>query len=100
MPFVDVETRSRVRKRAKARCGEIRVATGSDPVTGRTTYWSVTFTGGSVDAGRDAAELAAEFRARRSATKAAPLLTVRELLEIWIIADHPSKPSTVTTNDS
>ena len=68
---------------------EIRVVTGSDPVTGRTTYRSVTFTGSPVDAERYAAELAAEYRARRSVAVAAPMLTVEELLTRWLDADSP-----------
>ena len=70
------------------------MATGSDPVTGRTTYRSVTFNGSGLDARRYATELAAEYRARRSVAAAAPMLTVEELLELWLAADHPWKSST------
>ena len=74
---------------------EIRVAAGQDPVTGRTMYRSVTFRGAHDDAERYRTELAAEYQARRSVTKAAPMLTVTELLDRWLAADHPWKSSTV-----
>ena len=74
---------------------EIRLAASQDPVTGRTLYRSVTFRGDHDDAERYRAELAAEYRARRSITKAAPMLTVSELLDRWLAADHPWKPSTL-----
>lgn len=70
---------------------EIRVATGRDVLTGRTTYRSVTFHGVGIDAKRYAQELAAEYRARRSVATAAPMLTVAELIERWLAADHPWK---------
>ena len=74
---------------------EIRVAVGTDPVTGRTLTRSVTFYGDRHAAEKYSNELAGEYRARRSIARAAPLLTVSELLERWIAADHPWKPSTV-----
>ena len=64
-------------------------------MTGGTLYRSVTFRGDHDDAERYRAELAAEYRARRSITKAAPMLTVSELLDRWLAADHPWKPSTL-----
>jgi integrase len=73
---------------------EIRVAAGSDGVSGRTLQRSVTFRGSASDAERYRQELAAEYTARRSVTRAAPMLTVAELLERWLLADHPWKPST------
>jgi len=73
---------------------EIRVAAGSDAVTGRTLQRSVTFRGSAVDAEAYRVELAAEYAARRSITRAAPMLTVAELLDRWLLADHPWKPST------
>ena len=67
----------------------------TDPVTGRTLTRSVTFHGDRHAGERYANELAAEYRARRSVAKASPLLTVSELLERWIAAEHPWKPSTL-----
>lgn len=74
---------------------EIRIAAGIDPVTGRTMQRSVTFHGNAADADGYRADLAAEYAARRSVARAAPMLTVAELLERWLIADHPWKPSTM-----
>lgn len=73
---------------------EIRVAAGTDPVTGRTVQRSVTFHGTAADAETYRAEFAAEYAARRSVARAAPLLTVAELLGRWMLADRPWKPST------
>lgn len=73
---------------------EVRVAAGTDPVTGRTLQRSVTFRGSAPDAEAYRSELAAEYVARRSITRAAPMLTVEELLTRWLEADHPWKPST------
>ena len=56
---------------------------------------SVTFRGTHNEAERYGSELAAEYRARRSVAKAAPMLTVSELLDRWLMADHPWKPSTL-----
>lgn len=73
---------------------EIRVAAGTDAVTGRTLQRSVTFRGSARDANAYRQELAAEYVARRSVTRAAPMLTIAELLERWLHADQPWKPST------
>lgn len=73
---------------------EIRVAAGTDPVTGRTLQRSVTFRGSEPDAYDYRQELAAEYVARRSVTKAAPMLTIAELLQRWLSADQPWRPST------
>jgi len=73
---------------------EIRVAAGTDPVTGRTLQRSVTFRGNESDAHAYRQGLAAEYVARRSVTKAAPMLTIIELLGRWLNADQPWKPST------
>lgn len=73
---------------------EIRVAAGTDPVTGRTLQRSVTFRGSELEAHAYRTELAAEYVARRSVAKAAPMLTIAELLERWLSADQPWKPST------
>ena len=73
---------------------EIRIAAGTDAVTGRTMQRSVTLRGSATEAERYRAELAGVYAARRSVTRAAPMLTVSELLERWLVADHPWKPST------
>jgi integrase len=73
---------------------EIRVAAGTDAVTGRTMQRSVTFRGTAGQAEAYRTELASEYAARRSVTRAAPMLTVGELFERWLLADHPWKPST------
>lgn len=69
-------------------------AAGSDPVTGRVIQRSVTFHGTAVEAEQYRAERAAEYAVRRAATRAAPMLTVGELLERWLAADHPWSPTT------
>jgi hypothetical protein len=79
---------------------EIRVAAGTDPVTGRTIQRSVTFHGTKADADTYQLELAGEYAARRSIVRAAPLLTVGDLLERWLAADHPWKPSTWSSHRS
>lgn len=56
---------------------------------------SVTFNGSRDQAAQYANELASEYRARRSMSKAAPMLSVTELLDRWLAADHPWKPSTL-----
>jgi integrase len=73
---------------------EIRVAAGRDVVSGRTLQRSVTFHGSATDATAYRIELAAEYAQRREVSLAAPMLTVEELLERWLTADHPWKPST------
>lgn len=73
---------------------EIRVAAGTDPVTGRTLQRSVTFYGSAVDADVYRSQLALEYAERRAVTRAAPMLTTAELLERWLAADHAWKPST------
>lgn len=73
---------------------EIRVAAGTDPVTGRTWQRSVTFHGDEAAADGYQRDLADQYRARRSVARAAPHLTVGELLERWLEADHPWRPST------
>lgn len=73
---------------------EIRVAAGTDPVTGCTLQRSVTFRGEEGDAEAYRRDIAAEYAARRSVTRAAPMLSVDELLSRWLQADHAWKPST------
>ena len=74
---------------------EIRVAVGTDPVTGRTLQRSVMFRGDAEEAEVYRRQLADEYRLRRASSRAAPLVTVEELLGRWLVADHPWKPSTL-----
>ncbi len=73
---------------------EIRIAVGVDPVSGRTVQRSFVFYGdvGQAEARRQ--ELAAEWAERRSIRRAAPFLTVGELLERWLGAHHDWRPAT------
>jgi integrase len=73
---------------------EVRVAAGVDPVTGRVMQRSLTFHGSGRAAEQYRHELAVEYQKRRAATRAAPMLTVAELLERWLVADHRWRPST------
>ena len=73
---------------------EIRIAAGTDPATGRTVQKSVTFHGTETEAAAYRIALVSAHNARRSLTEPAPLLTVGSLLERWLEADHPWKPST------
>jgi integrase len=73
---------------------EIRVAVGVDPVSGRTVQRSFWFPGALVDAEERRRELAAQFAEYRSIRRAAPFLTVGELLERWACAQHDWRPST------
>ena len=73
---------------------EIRVAVGVDPVSGRTVQRSFWFHGAREDAEERRRELAAQFAEYRSIRRAAPFLTVGELLERWVAAQHEWRPST------
>jgi hypothetical protein len=73
---------------------EIRVAVGVDPVSGRTVQRSFWFHGALEDAEERRRELAAQFAEYRSIRRAAPFLTVGELLERWVCAQHDWRPST------
>ena len=75
---------------------EIRVAVGVDPVSGRTVQRSFWFHGALEDAEQRRRELAAQFAEYRSIRRAAPFLTVGELLERWLAAQHDWRPSTWT----
>ncbi len=86
---------------AKERCArsrpgvfEIRVAVGVDPVSGRTVQRSFWFHGAREDAEERRRELAAQFAEYRSIRRAAPFLTVGELLERWVAGPHDWRPST------
>ena len=73
---------------------EIRVAVGIDPVSGRTVQRSFAFHGGPEEAELRRRELAAENAAYRAVRRAAPFLTVGELLERWLAAHHEWRPAT------
>ncbi len=72
----------------------MRVAVGTDPVTGRNVQRSVTFHGSGGQAEAFRGELAAEHAGRRAAVRAAPLLTVAELLDRGLATGHRWRPST------
>jgi len=76
---------------------EIRIAVGVDPVSGRTVQRSFWFHGSADDAEERRRELAAQFAEYRSIRRAAPFLTVGELLERWLAAQHDWRPSTWTS---
>ena len=63
-------------------------------MTAHTLQRSVTFRGCAVDAEAYRAQLAAEYTKRRAVTRAAPMLTVAEVLQRWLSADNAWKPST------
>jgi integrase len=73
---------------------EIRVAVGVDPVSGRTVQRSFSFHGTAEDAALRRKELAAEWAERRAIRRAAPFLTVGDLLERWLCAHHDWRPAT------
>jgi len=73
---------------------EIRIAAGTDVLTGRTIQRSITVHGSATDAEQFRQQLAADYAARRDVARAGPLLTVDELLSCWLAADHPWRPST------
>ena len=72
---------------------EIRVAVGVEPVSGRTVQRSFTFHGCAEGAELHPMELAAEWAERRAVRRAAPFLTVGELLERWLCAHHDWRPA-------
>lgn len=71
---------------------EVRIAVGTDPATGRTLQRSVTVHGTAAEA--DACREAVIAARDAGRTRPSPLLTVGELLDAWLEADHPWKPST------
>lgn len=73
---------------------EIRVAVGIDPVSGRSVQRSFVFHGEREQAEVRRRELAEEWAERRAIHRAAPFLTVGELLERWIGAHHDWRPAT------
>jgi hypothetical protein len=73
---------------------EIRIAVGVDPVSGRTVQRSFWFHGTAEEAGDRRGELAAQFAEYRSIRRAAQFLTIGELLERWLMAQHDWRPST------
>ena len=72
---------------------EIRIAVGVDPVSGLTVQRSFWFHGALEDAEERRRELAAQFAEYRAVRRAAPFLTVGELLERWTAAHHDWRPS-------
>ena len=76
---------------------EIGIAVGVDPVSGRTVQRSFPFHGPRSEAEARRRELAAEFARYRALRRAAPFLTVGELLERWLAAHHDWKPATWTS---
>jgi hypothetical protein len=73
---------------------EIRIAVGVDPVSGRTVQRSFWFHGALEDADERRSELATQFAEYRAVSRAAPFLTVSELLERRMAAHHDWRPST------
>src|ERR1019366_10551521 len=73
---------------------EIRIAVGVDPVSGRTVQRSFWFHGALEDAEERWSELATQFAEYRANCRAAPFLTVGELLERWLAAHHDWRAST------
>ncbi|HMK62876.1 MAG TPA: hypothetical protein VK386_04585, partial [Acidimicrobiales bacterium] len=73
---------------------EIRVAVGVDPVSGRTVQRSFAFHGDAEQAEVRRQELGEEWAERRVIRRAAPFLTVGELLERWLEAHHDWRPAT------
>ncbi len=73
---------------------EIRIAVGVDPVSGRTVQRSFAFHGCAEQAELLRKELAAEWAERRAVRRAAPFLSVGELLERWLSAHHDWRPAT------
>lgn len=73
---------------------EIRIAVGVDPVSGRTVQRSFWFHGALEDAAERRSELATQFAEYRAFRRAAPFLTVGELVERWMAAHHDWRPST------
>ena len=65
-----------------------------DPVSGRTVQRSFWFHGTANDAEDRRHQLAIQFAEYRSLRRAAPFLTVGELLERWLTAEHDWRPST------
>ena len=72
---------------------EVRVSLGPDPVSGRPVYSSVTVHGELADAQQRRALLAAQAEQIRE-RRQQPLRTVRDLLQVWLAAEHAWTPST------
>jgi hypothetical protein len=70
------------------------VAVGVDPVSGRTRQRSFAFHGSSTEADLRRREVAAEYAERRATRRAAPFLTVAELLERWFSSHHDWRRAT------
>jgi integrase len=73
---------------------EVRVAVGMDPAGSHTRQRSITVHGTRDDAEAQAAQLVAAAATGRTRPPGR-LLALGELLDVWLAADHPWKPSTL-----
>src|SRR5664279_4743648 len=74
---------------------EVRVAVGSDPVSGRSRYRSLTVHGDRESAQAARERWAAKAELVRSSGRTRPGITLADLLREWLCADHGWRPSTV-----
>jgi integrase len=74
---------------------ELRVALGPDAVSGRSLVRSITVHGDRDDAQAALARWAAQADAVRAGRRAAPGVAVADLLDLWVVAPHGWRPSTV-----
>jgi integrase len=74
---------------------EVRVALGPDLVSGRTAVRSLTVHGDRQAAEDARARWAAQAELVRSTRRARPGITLGELLEDWLAAEHGWRPSTL-----
>ena len=75
---------------------EVRVALGPDLVSGRTAVRSLTVHGDRQAAEGARARWAAQAALVRSTRRARPGITMGELLEVWVGAEHAWRPSTLS----
>jgi integrase len=71
---------------------EVRVALGPDLISGRTAVRSLTVHGDRMAAELARARWAAQAALVRSTRRARPGITVGELLEVWLAAEHAGDP--------
>lgn len=74
---------------------EVRVALGPDPVSGRSRVRSITVRGDESAAAIARSRWAAEATLVRARGHARPAVTLAELLDEWLDADHRWRPSTL-----
>src|SRR6478752_1855282 len=79
---------------------EVRVALGVHPVSGRSTYRSITVHGDRVAAEHARARWAAKAELVRSVGRPRPAVTVGQVLVEWSAADQGWRPSTIAGNRS